>query len=111
MIGKNIHERHSAREGGFGSSTGEKEYMLPIVRNVGIREGTKTLLQAIRTVENVIVFDESVVSSIQPPRGEEKMLSASIMSEYQHLTRFFCETWFAKSTGSYDFLIRQPNII
>ena len=81
VIGKNIYEWNSASEGGFGSNTGEKEYMLPTERNVGIREGTKTLLQAIRTVENVSVFDESLVSSIQPPlllplRGEEKMMSA-----------------------------------
>ena len=42
--------------------------MLPTVRNVGIREGTKMLLQAITAVENVNVFDkfaESLVSSIQ----------------------------------------------
>ena len=81
VIGKNIYEWNSASEGGFGSNTGEKEYMLPTERNVGIREGTKTLLQAIRTVKNVSVFDESLVSSIQPPlllplRGEEKMMSA-----------------------------------
>ena len=51
MIGKNIYSQNSASERGFGSSTGEEEYMLPSVRNVGIREGTKMLLQAIRTVE------------------------------------------------------------
>ena len=80
MIDKNIYERNSASERGFGSSTGEKEYMLPTVRNIGIREGNKTLLQTIRTVKNVSVFDkfaESLVSSIQPPlllplRGEGK---------------------------------------
>ena len=45
-----------------------KAYLLPTARNVGIREGTKTLLQAITAVENVNVFDkfaESLVSSIQ----------------------------------------------
>ena len=42
--------------------------MLPTARNVGIREGTETLLQAITVVENINDFDkfaESLVSSIQ----------------------------------------------
>ena len=54
----------SASERSFGSSTGEKEYMLPTVRNVGIRKGTKTLLQAITVVTND-KFAESLVSPIQ----------------------------------------------
>jgi len=45
-----------------------KEYFLPTAKNIGIREGTKTLLQAITVVENFNVFDEfaeSLMSSIQ----------------------------------------------
>ena len=65
-----------------------KEYLLPTARNVGIREGTKTLLQAIIEVKNANVFDEiaeSLVSSIQSvfptstsatERVREKVLSA-----------------------------------
>jgi len=68
VIDNNIYEWNSASEGGFRSSTGENEYMLPTARNVGVKEGTKTILQAIRTVKIVSVFDkfaESMVSSIQ----------------------------------------------
>ena len=67
-----------------------KEYLLPTARNTGIREGMKTLLQAITIteVENINVFDkfaESLVSSIQSifpastsatERVREKLLSA-----------------------------------
>jgi len=51
VIDKSIYEWNGASERGFGSSTGEKEYMLPSVRNIGIKEGTKMLLQAIKTVK------------------------------------------------------------
>jgi len=53
MNDENNYEQNSVNERGFGSSTGEKEYLLPTARNVGIRESTKMLLQAITAVKNV----------------------------------------------------------
>ena len=81
-----------------------KEYLLPTARNVGIREGTKTLLQAIIEVKNVNVFDEfaeSLVSSIQSifptstatERVREELLSAFHAKRISELECIWQDVW------------------
>lgn len=67
VIDRNDYEQKRSSEA-LAAVLERKEYLLPTARNVGIREGMKTLLQAITEVENVNVFDEfaeSLVSSFQ----------------------------------------------